>query len=78
LEKHHSAYAALQQAVYRDATISTFWNTIAILYRTVAQNSDALDAISRAISINPLRYEYWYNQGMLVSDGAHCVSSVFY
>jgi Tfp pilus assembly protein PilF len=77
LEKHHDAYAALQQAVYRDSTISAFWNTIAILYRTVNQNFDALEAVRRAISINPLRYQYWYNQGVLVSDGAPFVSSVF-
>lgn len=67
LGNHVDAYNALQQAVYRDSTISAFWNTIAILYRDVNQIPDALDSIKRAIQVNPLRFEYWYNQGVLVS-----------
>ncbi|KAJ7816602.1 hypothetical protein B0H14DRAFT_3475265 [Mycena olivaceomarginata] len=60
--KAHEAY---QQAVYRDSQNPAFWCSIGILYFQINQYRDAHDAYSRAIRINPLISEVWFDLGSL-------------
>lgn len=65
-ERHSQAYAAYQQAVYRDSQNPRFWCSIGILYFRIAQYRDALDAYTRAIRLAPDSLpEVWYNAAIL-------------
>jgi len=59
------AYEAYQQAVYRDGTNASFWNSIGILYYDIGQFRDALDAYSRSIHLAPFVADTWWNLGVL-------------
>lgn len=65
-DRHSQAYAAYQQAVYRDSQNPRFWCSIGILYFRIAQYRDALDAYTRAIRLAPDSLpEVWYNAAIL-------------
>ncbi|KAI1278305.1 hypothetical protein F5Y07DRAFT_361388 [Xylaria sp. FL0933] len=63
------AHEALQQAVYREERHPNLWITIANMYYWVKQYRDALDALLRAIRLNPYLYAPWYNLGVLYETG---------
>jgi glucose repression mediator protein len=58
-KQYNDAYNAYQQAVYRDGRNPNFWCSIGVLYFTINQYPDALDAYGRAIRINPYIPEVW-------------------
>ena len=65
-DRHSQAYAAYQQAVYRDSQNPRFWCSIGILYFRINQYRDALDAYTRAIRLAPESLpEAWYNAAIL-------------
>lgn len=63
--KYNMAYEALQQAVYRNGRDPLMWNSIAILYFTINQFKDSLDALSHAIRLNSFLSEIWWNLAVL-------------
>lgn len=65
------AYEAYQQAVYRDGRNAFLWCSVGILYFTINQYADALDAYSRSIRLNPYIAGVWYNVGVLHEASNH-------
>ena len=67
LQNYENVYTCLQQTVWIQPKCPSFWISISILYFTINQYRDSLDALSRSIRLNPYDYEAWYNLGVLVS-----------
>lgn len=57
-----------QQSVYRNNRAPYYWLSIAIVYYMIDQPRDSLEALSRAIRLNPSMWESYYNLGVLVSS----------
>lgn len=64
-KQYTKAYESYQQAVYRDGKQPAFWCSIGILYYTIGQARDALDAYIRAIHLSASIWEIWWNLGIL-------------
>lgn len=59
------AYEAYQEVVHRDEQNVAYWNSIGILYMTIRQWRDAMDAFSKALQLNSNLMEIWWNLGCL-------------
>jgi tetratricopeptide (TPR) repeat protein len=64
-QKYNKAYEAYHEAVIRDGGNPSFWCSIGVLYYQIKQYHDALNAYTRAISLNPYISEIWYDLGTL-------------
>mmetsp|Transcript_6756 Transcript_6756/g.20476 ORF Transcript_6756/g.20476 Transcript_6756/m.20476 type:complete len:486 (+) Transcript_6756:107-1564(+) len=63
--KYQYAFEALHQALKIDNRNPFYWCTMGILYDKMMQHTDAVDAFSRAIRMNPYVFEVWFNLGSL-------------
>lgn len=63
----NDAYTAFVHALHCDAESTIAWNSLGILYYHARQHSSSLEALSRAIRLNPFTPEPWYNLFILVS-----------
>lgn len=64
MRKVHHYYL---QSVYRNGRVPSCWLSIGVMYYIVDQPRDSIDGLSRAIRLNPILWEAWYNIGVLVS-----------
>ena len=63
----YKAYDCFQEAVYRLGDCLDYWVPIGVLVYTTGQLLDSLNALARAIRLNPNVWESWYNLGHLVN-----------
>jgi tetratricopeptide (TPR) repeat protein len=66
-QDYEAAHECLQETVYIEPKCPSFWISISILFFTIKQYRDSLDALATSLRLNPFHYEAWYNLGVLVS-----------
>lgn len=73
---YEEAYETLQQAVYCDGRSTTAWVSVGVLYYQINQPRDSLEALIRAIRLNPYLPEAWFNVFILVRPGQPAYNSL--
>ena len=61
------ASEALQQAALQNESMPAIWITVGIAYYRAGQYLEALNAINKAIDVDPLNSVAWFNLGVLAS-----------
>lgn len=64
MRKAHEYY---QRSIHRNGRSPSCWLSIARFFYMMGQPRDSLDNLARAMRLNPFRWEFWYNLGVLVS-----------